>query len=71
MKMTVFWDFAPSFTSEASVNFYETTRRNIPEDICLHLQISLRKTAGSKHDGIIGYPEDSPVYFSMFRKPQG
>jgi hypothetical protein len=43
--MTVFWDVAPSSvveliammmeaesTSETSVNFYQTTRRNIPED---------------------------------------
>jgi hypothetical protein len=50
MKMTVFWDVAPcnlvgrialmmeaASTSETSVNFYQTTRRNIPEDS--HLQI--------------------------------
>jgi hypothetical protein len=48
MKMTVFWDVAPcslvevsllialmmeaESTSETSVNFYQTTRRNNPED---------------------------------------
>jgi hypothetical protein len=36
--MTVFWDFAialvllPVGTSETLVNFYQTTRRDIPED---------------------------------------
>jgi hypothetical protein len=37
---TVFWDVAPLValmmdavsTSETSINFYQTTRRNIPED---------------------------------------
>jgi hypothetical protein len=42
MKMTVFWDdvavmMEAAGTSETSVNFYQTTRRNIPEDS--HLQI--------------------------------
>jgi hypothetical protein len=38
MKMAVFWVVAPcslveaANTSETSVNFYETTRRNNPED---------------------------------------
>jgi hypothetical protein len=48
MKMTVFWDIQPSSLafidllmkaasiSETSVNFYQTTRRNNPEDS--HLQ---------------------------------
>jgi hypothetical protein len=46
MRMIVFWDAAPcslivllmeaASTSETSVNFYETTRRNIPEDSHLH-----------------------------------
>jgi hypothetical protein len=49
MKMTVFWDVTPcraialmmeaAITSETSVNFYQTTRRNIPEDS--HLQVKL------------------------------
>jgi hypothetical protein len=37
--MTVFWDVAPialmmeaASTAETSVNFYQTTRRNVPED---------------------------------------
>jgi hypothetical protein len=44
--MTVFWDVAQcraialmmeaAGTSETSVNFYKTTRRNIPEDSHLH-----------------------------------
>jgi hypothetical protein len=34
MNMTVFWGAAS--TSETSANFYHTTRRNIPEDGCLH-----------------------------------
>jgi hypothetical protein len=44
--MTVVWDVAPcslialmmeaASTSETSVHFYHTTRRNIPEDIQLH-----------------------------------
>jgi hypothetical protein len=43
MKMAVFWDIAPSdlvdmvmeavTSSETSANIYQTTRRNIPEDI--------------------------------------
>jgi hypothetical protein len=41
VKMTVFWDVAlcgilvmeAVSTSETSVTFYETTRRNIPEDV--------------------------------------
>jgi hypothetical protein len=45
MKMTAFWDVAPYSlraivlmmeavsTSESSVNFYEATQRNIPEDV--------------------------------------
>jgi hypothetical protein len=43
MKMTVFWDTAPcalmveaASTSETSVNFYQTTWHNIPEDNHLH-----------------------------------
>jgi hypothetical protein len=52
MKLTVFWDVAlcslamialmmeAASTSETSVNFYQTTRRNIPEDNHLHLLIS-------------------------------
>jgi hypothetical protein len=42
MKMTVFWDAAIALivvtvrTPETSVNFYETVRRNIPEDSHLH-----------------------------------
>jgi hypothetical protein len=36
MKVTAFWDIAVMMeavsTSETSVNFYQTTRRNIPED---------------------------------------
>jgi hypothetical protein len=39
MKMAVFWDVAPcslmteaASASETSVNFYQTTWRNIPED---------------------------------------
>jgi hypothetical protein len=40
MKMTVFSDVALMMEavsiSETSVNFYETTRRNIPEDSHLH-----------------------------------
>jgi hypothetical protein len=38
-KMAVFWDVAPCSqmtdavsTSETSVSFYQTTRRNLPED---------------------------------------
>jgi hypothetical protein len=31
LKMVVFWVVAPS-TSEMSENFYQTTRRNNPED---------------------------------------
>jgi hypothetical protein len=44
--MTYFWDVAPMLiialmmeavsTSETPVSFYETTRRNIPQDIHLH-----------------------------------
>jgi hypothetical protein len=48
--MTFFWDVAPCSLvdtlialmmeavsiSETSVNFYQTIRRNIPEDSCLH-----------------------------------
>jgi hypothetical protein len=55
MKMTVFWDVVPCVlaasiiraltmeaisTSVTSVNFYQTTRRNIPEDSHLHLVIA-------------------------------
>jgi hypothetical protein len=48
MKMAVFWDIAPcclvaialmmeaASTSKLSVNFYQSTRRNIPED-SLHI----------------------------------
>jgi hypothetical protein len=47
MKMTVFWDATPCrliialmmkavSTSETSVNFYQTTRRKIPEHSHLH-----------------------------------
>jgi hypothetical protein len=36
MKMTVFWTIAlvteAAHASEASVNFYQTNRRSIPED---------------------------------------
>jgi hypothetical protein len=52
MKITVFWNVAPcslvkvyrlialimeaASTSETSVNFYQTTRCNIPEDIFIY-----------------------------------
>jgi hypothetical protein len=46
LKMTFIWDVEPcsaiallaeaAITSETSVNFYQTTRRNIPEDSHLH-----------------------------------
>jgi hypothetical protein len=48
IMMTALWDIAPCslvevdlmmeavITSETSVNFYETTRRNIPQDCHLH-----------------------------------
>jgi hypothetical protein len=44
VKTTVFWVVAPiialmmeaASTSETSVNFYQTTRRNNPEDSHLH-----------------------------------
>jgi hypothetical protein len=51
MKVTVFWNVAPCSIaeiallmeainiSETSVNFYETTRRNILEDSHVHLQL--------------------------------
>jgi hypothetical protein len=46
MKMTVFWAIVLMMlavsTSETSVNFYQTTRRNIPEDSHLHELFSLR-----------------------------
>jgi hypothetical protein len=45
--MSIFWDAAPCIlveidrltalsTTETSVNFYQTTRRNIPDDSHLH-----------------------------------
>jgi hypothetical protein len=50
--MSVFWVVAPgmialmmeaAFTAETSVNFYQTTRRNNPEDshLQIHLNLSL------------------------------
>jgi hypothetical protein len=43
LKMAVFWTVAPialmleaASTSETSVNFYQTTRRNNPEESHLH-----------------------------------
>jgi hypothetical protein len=47
MKMTVFWDvllcslvmMVAVSTSETSVNFYQTTWHNIPEDTQLHLTV--------------------------------
>jgi hypothetical protein len=47
IKMTAFWvvggiytimmaNIKAEITSEASINFYQTTRRNIPEDNHLH-----------------------------------
>jgi hypothetical protein len=41
MEMAVFWVVAPLImeavsTPETSENFYQTTRRNIPEDSHLH-----------------------------------
>jgi hypothetical protein len=45
MKMAVFWAIAlmmeAASTFETSVNFYPTTRRNIPEDDHLHKYIFL------------------------------
>jgi hypothetical protein len=60
--MTAFWDIAPRSlialmmeavrTSETSVNFYETTRRNIQEGFHLHTRrrqkIKSHKTTHSK-----------------------
>jgi sorbitol-specific phosphotransferase system component IIA len=52
MKMTVFWDVViiPMMeavsTSEMLVNFYQTTRRNIPEDSLLHEPSSLQRSIG-------------------------
>jgi hypothetical protein len=54
MKKTVFWDIAlcslvqtalmmeAVSTSEISVNFYGTTRRNIPEDSHIHIRENLK-----------------------------
>jgi hypothetical protein len=41
MKMVVFWVVTPcslveASTSEMSVNFFQTTRHNNPDDSCLH-----------------------------------
>jgi hypothetical protein len=60
MKMTVFWNVAIALimeavsTSEASVNFYQTTRSNIPEDSNLHTRHreNLKSHLGSKPAGI-------------------
>jgi hypothetical protein len=46
MKITVFWDAAPcSLTDvsdgQTSVNFYQTTRRNIPEDSQLQVFLDM------------------------------
>jgi hypothetical protein len=41
-KISVFWDVAMMeavSTSETSVNFYETTQRNVPEDSHLHNRV--------------------------------
>jgi hypothetical protein len=38
--MTVLWDVAPCSLVETSVNFYETTRRNIPKDSDPHTRPS-------------------------------
>jgi hypothetical protein len=54
MKMTVFWDIAlialtteTVSNSESTVNSYETTRRNIPEDCHLHLDTSVTSIPNS------------------------
>jgi hypothetical protein len=51
--MTAFWDIALMMeavsTSETSVNFYETTRRNIPEGCHLHT----RRRENLKSHGVI------------------
>jgi hypothetical protein len=62
MKMAVFWDVAPGIalmmeavnTSETSVNFYQTTRRNIPEDshLCFTYVVPVRHSEGQVSVGV-------------------
>jgi hypothetical protein len=72
MKITVFWDVAPcsvvegqiallevASTSETLVNFYQTTRRNIPEYI--HLHTRRRENLTSHHDRHM-----SSSFYTMF-----
>jgi hypothetical protein len=55
MKMNVFWDVESLITlmmeaasiSETSVNFYQTTRGNVPEDI--HFHTRRRENLKSQH----------------------
>jgi hypothetical protein len=55
--MNVFWDVAPCVimvmmaavsSSKTSVNFYQTTRRNVPEDSHLHTR---RRENPKSHSG--------------------
>jgi hypothetical protein len=71
MKMAVFWDVAPGClvevrdrlmmetvgTSETSVNFYQTTRRNIPEDSHLHTR---RRENLKSHQNYTLFPDTHP-----------
>jgi hypothetical protein len=78
-KMNAIWDFAPCSlveialmieavsTSKKSVNFYEATQRNIPEDSHLHTR---RRENLKSHNAYGKYVYLSQLFFLLsFRPP--